>query len=213
MSAIMMMSLAQSQNVTVTPSTPGTMRALLSPSGQTAYDAASNNNWFNVSSADYAAVLAGLTNTSAIGMSDAQVTGSASSFVGTYGATLPAANSTVPAGNYIIGFVTRGATATAATFRPYVSTTFKGVYSTLGGNTITTAATASPVYYLIKNPSSTQASTSYVALGPRNAGGGNWAAAGPTWPAGGGYSSNMTSWTNFTGVLPIQQWLITTTQP
>ena len=52
----------------------GNMRALLSASGQTAYDAASNDSWFNVSAADYAAVYSGLAGTSKIGMSDADVT-------------------------------------------------------------------------------------------------------------------------------------------
>ena len=189
------------------------MRALLSASGQTTYDATSNNSWFNVTAADYAAVFTGLAGTTKIGMSDAQVTvAGPSAFVGTYGASLPQSYATVPATNYIIGFVTRSYTSTAATIRPYVSTTFKGTYTTLGANIITTPATTNPIYYLRKVPSSAQGSTSYVALGPRNAGSGNWAATG-SWPTNGAYSADMTSWTNYSGVLPIQQWLISTTNP
>lgn len=189
------------------------MRPLLSVSGQTAYDAASNDAWFNVSSSDYAAVFSGLASTSKVGMSDAEVTvASPQAFVGTYGITLPQAYATVSANYYIIGFVIRGYTATAATFRPYVSTTFKGTYSTLGSNIVSGAASASPLYYLRKNPASAQASTSYVAMGPRSAGGGNWASTG-SWPGGAGYSANMSSWTNWTANTPIQQWLVSTTQP
>lgn len=188
------------------------MRALLSVSGQTAYDAASNDSWFNVSSSDYAAVLAGLAGTTKIGMSDADVNvASPSAFVGTYGITLPQSIVTVPVGNYVIGFVFRGYTATAATLRPYISTTFKGTYTTLGANIISASATASPLYYLRKNPASAVAATSYVAAGPRSAGGGNWAATGAF--ANSGYSADMSTWTNWNTNTPIQQWLITTTTP
>lgn len=204
------------QSITYTPSTPstGSMRNFLSAAGQAAYDITPNNSWFTASAADYNAVLTGLSGTSTVGMSAAQLTGSFSSFVGTYGATLPQANATVPSGSYIIGFATRAATATAGRFRPYVATAYKGAYSVLGANGVTGSATTSSVYFLLKNPTSAQVTASYVAIGPRNSGGGNWAATG-TWPAGGGYSATMGagSWTNFTGILPTQQFLITTSQP
>ena len=196
-----------------TPST-GSMRNYLSAAGQTAYDITSDNSWFTASAADYNAVLTGLSGTSIIGMSAAQLTGSFSAFVGTYGTTLPQTNATVPSGSYIIGFATRAATATVGRFRPYVSTAYKGTYTPLGNNGVTGSATTGSVYFLRKNPTSAQVTASYVAVGPRNAGEGNWAATG-TWPAGGGYSTTMAtgSWTNFTGTLPTQQFLITTTQP
>lgn len=186
------------------------MRALLSVSGQTAFDAASNDSWFNVSSSDYAAVFNGLAGTTKVGMPDSDVTAAApTAFVGSYGITLPQANATVPVGNYVIGFVFRGYTATAATVRPYISTTFKGTYTTLGANVISASASASPLYYLRKNPASAAASTSYVALGPRSSG--NWAATGTY--AGAGYSANMSSWTLWNTNTPIHQFLITTTAP
>lgn len=187
------------------------MRSLLSTSGQTAYDAASNDSWFNVSSTDYAAVFTGLSGTTKVGMSDAQVTvASPTAFSGTYGATLPQASATVPVGNYVIGFVFRGFQVAATTLRPYISTTFKGTYSTLGANIISADASNSPLYYLRKNPSSAVASTSYLAMGPRS-GGNNWSATG-TW-ANSGYSADMATWTNYNSVMPIQQWLITTSTP
>lgn len=184
------------------------IRDLLSASGKTAYDAAGTDAWFSVSSTDYAAVLTGLAGTSSIGHTTAEVTGAVNAFVGTYGFTMPIANATVPANNYVIGLVTRGFQAAASTFRPYTSTTFKGTYTTLGNNIISAANTTNPVYFLRKTPTN-QATTSYIALGPRNAGGGNWATAGTY--ANAGYSANMTSWTNWNTNAPIQQWLITTT--
>ena len=188
------------------------MRDLLSVAGKTAYDAASSDSWFNVSAADYAAVLAGLSGASSIGMPTSEVnTATPSAFVGTYGITLPQASATVPAGSYVIGFVVRGTSASAATLRPYVSTTYKGTYTTLGSNSVTTAAVTTPVYYLRKSPTA-QASTSYVAMGPRSAGSGNWASS-PTLYANSGYSANMSSWTIWNGALPIQQWIISTSAP
>lgn len=205
------------QPITYSASASGTgsMRNFLSAAGQAAYDATSNNSWFTASAADYNAVLTGLAGTSTIGMSNAQITtGSFTAFVGTYGTTLPQANATVPSGSYIIGFAARGATATVARFRPYVATTFKGAYTAIGNNGVTGSATTSSVYFLLKNPTSAQTTASYVAVGPKNAGEGNWAATG-AWPGGGGYSATMGagSWTNFTSTLPTQQFLITTTQP
>lgn len=186
------------------------MRSLLSASGQTAYDAASDDSWFNVSSTDYAAVFSGLSGTTKVGMSDADVTiTSPPAFSGTYGATLSQASATVSVGNYIIGFVFRGNNLVTTTIRPYISTTFKGTYSTLGANIISAPSSTSPLYYLRKNPSSAVASTSYVALGPRS--NGNHSATG-TW-ANSGYSANMSTWNNYNATMPIQQWLITTSTP
>ena len=79
------------------------MRALLSASGQTAYDAATSGNWFEVSSTDYAAVYSGLSGTSKVGMSDTQMNESGTSWSINYLTTLPQANATVASGNYIIG--------------------------------------------------------------------------------------------------------------
>ena len=194
----------------------GSMRSLLSASGQTAYDAATNNSWFSVSSADYAAVYAGLASTTKVGMDDSQVTtASPSAFVGTYGVTLPQAYATVSANRYVVGMVVR-TMGTAGTFRPYISTTYKGsTYTAMGTNTLTTTAVATPQYYLCKAPS-LQSSISYVAIGPRNVGGGNWACHGTasSW-TGAGYTASMSpaSWTTWNNATPIQQWLVTTTQP
>lgn len=206
MAGIMMLHMSHKREANVAATT---MRALLSVSGQTAYDAAANNAWFNVSNTDYAAVFSGLSGTSKIGMNDATLGGGGQAFVGQLGSTLPQANATVPSGNYVIGFATKQATSATATVSPYISTTFKGTYSTLGSNIVTLPASAGIVYFLRKAPTP-EASTSYIAMGPKNTG--NWWATG-SWTAGGAYSSNMSSWTNYTGNLPCQQWLITSSQP
>lgn len=183
------------------------MRSLLSASGQTAYDAATNNSWFNVSAADYAAVFAGISGTTKLGMDDAGLSGAGTAFSGTFGATLSQANATVASGSYIIGLVVKPNNAVASTFRPYIATTFKGTYSTLGTNTLSLPQNG--LTYFLRKGASAQGSTSYVAIGPRSSG--NWSAGG-SW-ASGGYSSNMSTWTLFTSTLPAQQWLVTTTQP
>ena len=51
----------------------GSMRALLSASGQAAYDAAATDNFFAVSQADYDAVVAGLSSVTKYGMNDSMV--------------------------------------------------------------------------------------------------------------------------------------------
>ena len=194
-------------------SPPSPLRALLSPSGQTAYDAAVTDGWFAVSAADYGNVQAGLTNISTIGYTSANLTAATTGFSQNFGATLNDVNATVATGNYILGLASRGSSSGTLTFRPYVSTTFRGTYSTVGvGNCVMTQS-ATPTYWLRKNPSSAVASTSYVAVGP-GTGTMGWGSTGP-WgsnnPQGGAYSSTMNSWTTFNSNVPAQQWLLTDT--
>lgn len=206
MSAIMMVH-ATSKPATVVTVSGTSMRELLSASGKTTYDATANDSWFSVSASDYNSVASGLVGTSKIGMSDTDINTLGVAFVGTFGTTLPKANCTVPVGNYVIGFVFRGSSTVAATARPYISTTYKGTYTTIGSNSCSAAATSDPVYFLRKNPASATAATSYVASGPRSSG--NWSCV-SNWNSG-GYSLNMSSWTSYTGQLPNQQYLISTT--
>lgn len=191
------------------------VRSLLSAAGQTAYDAAATDAWYSVSASDFANVKTGLASTSTIGYSDAQLTGTVSSFSQNFGATLDQANATVTGGNYILGFVSRAQGASGGiTFSPRYATSFKGAYVTLGSNQIsmTTSNVATPAYWLRKNPA-IQGGTVYVAVGTPNGGAGlSWAGTG-TWGSGatgGGYTSNNTSWTDFNTGLPAQQWLLTT---
>ncbi len=196
---------------------PSFIRTLLSPTGQSAYDAAVTDGWFAVSATDYGNVQAGLSGTSTIGYSDANFTTATIGFSQNFGATLNDVNATVTTGNYILGLVSRASGSSGTiSFRPYVSTTFRGTYSTIGTGNLVMSQSATPTYWLRKNPSAAVASTSYVAVGP-GTGTLGWGAMGP-WGSnnsqGGAYSATMGSgsWTTFNSNVPAQQWLLTNTQ-
>lgn len=192
---------------------PNLIRSVLSASGQTAFDAAATDGWFAVSATDYGNVQAGLSGTSTIGYSAANLTAATTGFSQNFGATLNDTNSTVTAGNYILGLASRGNGTGTISFRPYVSTTFRGTYTTIGTGNCVMSQSASPTYWIRKNPSSAVASTSYVAVGP-GTGVMGWGSMGPwgSGTTGGAYSSDMATWTSFNSNVPAQQWLLTTTQ-
>lgn len=196
---------------------PSAMRALLSGAGQTAFDAATNNDWFAVSAVDYANVKNGLSGTSTVGYSDVNLSNATTAFSTNFGATLDQPNATVAANNWIIGLVSRMTGVGSVGFRAYSGATFKGTYATLGSSTLTMTSSAAPSYWLRKNPTDASAATVYVAVGPRTSGsGGSWGGTG-TWGAGatgGAYSATLTSggWTDFNSALPAQQWLLTNVQ-
>lgn len=190
------------------------LRAYLSPAGKAAYDAAATDAWYSVSATDYGNVKAALVGVSTVGYTDNDLLNAGTSFSQNFGATLNQTNATIPGGNYILGFASRGAGTGSMTFSPYYGITFKGAYVTLGSNQITMNSSAAPTYWLRKNPT-LEVSTKYVAVGKPNSGATlSWGGTG-TWGSGatgGGYSSNMTSWTDFNTNLPAQQWLLTTTK-
>ena len=199
--------------ITISPG-PSAIRALLSPTGQAAYDAAATDAWFAVTAADYSNVRAGLSGVSTVGYSDANFDSATIAFSQNFGATLNDVNATVATGNYILGLVSKASGVTGTiSFRPYVSTTFRGAYSTIGTGNLVMSQTAIPTYWLRKNPSAAVEATSYVAVGP-GTGSRGWAAMGP-WGGnnaqGGAYSATMGSgsWTTFNSNLPAQQWLLT----
>ena len=143
----------------ITISPPGSaIRAALSPTGQTAFDAAATDGWFAVSSTDYGNVLAGLSGTSTIGYSNANLSSAATGFSQNFGATLNNTNATVNAGSYILGLASKGNGTGTLVFRPYVSTTFRGTYTTIGtGNCTMTSNTI--FYWIRKNPAAPVAAT------------------------------------------------------
>lgn len=197
----------------VVSSPPSPVRSLLSTAGQIAYDAATTDSWFAVSATDYGNVKAGLTGISTIAFTDANLTAATTGFSQNFGATVNITNATVPIGNYILGLASRGSSSGTLTFRPYVSTTFRGTYSAIGTGNCVMTQSATPTYWLRKNPSSAVASTSYVAVGP-GTGTMGWGSTGPWGSAdtnGGAYSSTMNSWTTFNSNIPAQQWLLTDT--
>ena len=192
----------------------GPLRNVLSPTGQAAYDAAATDAWFSVSATDYGNVQTGLSGITTVGYTAANLTAATTPFSQNFGATLNDVNATVATGNYILGLASRGSSSGTLTFRPYVSTTFRGTYSTIGTGNLVMTQSATPTYWLRKNPTATVATTSYVAVGP-GTGTMGWGSTGPWGGAnlqGGAYSSTMNSWTTFNSNVPAQQWLVTNVQ-
>ena len=139
----------------------GSMRNLLSASGQTAYDAATGGNWFSVSSTDYANVVSGLASVTKYCLSDAQMSGVAGGWSGgyaqAYGANL---NAQLSAGTYVIGFGAKPySTITAVT--PLISTALptSGTYSPIANSP---AGAAGVISYFLRRPSTATAATSYL---------------------------------------------------
>jgi hypothetical protein len=187
------------------------IRALLSGAGQTAYDAASSDAFFAVSSTDYNAVVAGVASTSTVGPSDAQFTGTTgNAFSSGYIITYPQANATVPANNYIIGF--RATTDYSnQQWRIYGGPTFKStspVYSQIATTSPATSGTGT-FYYLRKAPT-VQAATTYIGIyGTQTLT--QTANAVGFWVGGGYTSGAFTTWSNFNNNMPKVQVLITPT--
>jgi hypothetical protein len=189
------------------------IRALLSGSGQTAYDAASSDAFFAVSQTDYNAVVAGVTSVSTVGPTDAEFASTAGApFSPSYIVTYPQAAATVPASNYILGF--KAVTGTSnSQWRIYGGPTFKStspVYSQISTTSPSTGAGAPGIgtfYYLRKAPT-VQAATTYIGiLGTQNL---VMTAAG-TFTGGGYTNAPFTTWFNWTTNMPKVQVIITPT--
>jgi hypothetical protein len=191
------------------------IRALLSGSGQTAYDAAASNAFFAVSQSDWNAVVAGVASTSRIGPSDADFSGaSGPAFAGNYLHSADQSRATVPASNYIIGF--RATTEFAnQQWRIYGGATFRSTspaYSQISTTTPSTGASpgTGTFYYLRKAPT-VQAATTYIAIfGTQTL----TMTTNGSYPTGnGGYAlSPFTTWTPWSSRLPKLQVLITPTE-
>lgn len=186
------------------------IRALLSGTGQTAFDAASSDAFFAVSQTDYNAVVAGVASVSTVGPTDAEFASTAGSpFSAAYIITYPQAAATVPASNYILGF--KATTAyTNQQWRIYGGPTFKStspVYSQISTTTPSTGATLGTYYYLRKAPAA-QAATTYIGIyGTQTL---TMTAAG-TFTGGGYTNAPFTAWSNWTTNMPKVQVIITPT--
>jgi hypothetical protein len=189
------------------------IRALLSGTGQTAFDAASDDSFFAVSQTDYDAVVAGVASVSTVGPSDAQfASGPGSPFSAAYIVTYPQAAATVPANNYIIGF--KAVTATSnSQWRIYGGPTFKStspVYSQISTASPSTGAGAPGIgtfYYLRKAPT-VQAATTYIGIyGTQTL----VMTATGTFTGGGYTNAPFTAWSNWTMNMPKVQVIITPT--
>lgn len=146
-------------------SPPGQMRGLLSGAGQTAYDAATVNNFFSVSAADYGNVVAGLSSVTKYAQDDTALANTGGGgWTGNFAQALPAATATVPAGTYIIGFAAKAYNSNG-TATPLIGTTFPPT-----GSSYTAIANSPSIgfsavnYYIRKAPTTATASTSYLGL-------------------------------------------------
>lgn len=209
---------ARRSAASVVSGTPS-LRSFLSGAGQTAYDAASADSFFAVSSTDWDAVITGLGNTSKIGPSDANFTGiSGSAFSANFLFTMSQGLATVPANNYIIGF--RASTINAnTTWKLYGAGTFRStnpVYSQISTTSPTTGSGVGGVgtfYYLRKAPP-VQSATTYIAwLSTQNFDmTGNNTYLTPTDATSAAYSqSPFNSWLSWQSRVPKIQALITPT--
>jgi hypothetical protein len=189
------------------------IRALLSGTGQTAFDAAASDAFFAVSQTDYEAVVAGVASVSTVGPTDAEFASTAGSpFSATYIVTYPQSAATVPANNYILGF--RAVTGTAnSRWRIYGGPTFKStspVYSQISSDSPSTGVGAPGIgtfYYLRKAPAA-QAATTYIGImGTQTL---VMTAAG-TFTGGGYTNAPFTTWFNWATNMPKVQVIITPT--
>jgi len=187
------------------------IRALLSGSGQTAYDAATDDSFFAVSSTDWDAVFNGVASTSKLGVGDTEFTGaSGSPFSANYLLTFPQAGATVPANNYIIGFRANTGYINQQ-WKIYGGTTYKSTspaYSQISTSSPSTGGTTGRYYYLRKAPV-VQASTTYIAVTGTQTITTN---SGTTY-AGSAYiaSPYNTTWAAWSSVMPQLQVIITPT--
>lgn len=204
---------------TVAPVT--SLRSFLSGAGQAAYDAASADSFFAVSSSDWNAVVAGVASTSKLGPDDTNFNAtSGGAFSGGYYFTMSQTMATVPANNYIIGF--RASTIQinsswslwgSATFKSYNTNPYTQI-STTTPSTGSGAGGTGTFYYLRKAPS-VQAAATYVAyystqnfdMTPN----GSYLTP-PTGATSSAYSSNLSLiWSNWVDRVPKIQTLITPT--
>ena len=185
-----------------------TLRTILSPSGQSAYDTTTAGSYFAVSAADYQAAQTNLSSVTKIGMTDTQLatcTGAWSS----NGALVFNNSITIPANAYILGYAMTlsSGVGTNAYARLISSSTYKGSYDFLVTSNYPKSVSGIN-YYLFKSPV-TSSSTTYL---------GTWANVSAcsfyTSSATGGYniksSAPFNSWTNYTSDFPAFQILYTT---
>lgn len=149
--------------ITISPP-PSVLRGLLSPAGQTAYDAATTNNFFSVSAADYGNVAAGLNSVTKYVMDDTQVANTGGGgWTGGFAQAFPTATATVPAGTYVIGFIAKAYNSNG-TATPLISTAFPptATYTAIANSP--TVGFSALNYYIRKAPTTATASTSYLGL-------------------------------------------------
>ena len=187
------------------------MRSLLSAAGQATYDAATVGNFFSCSLADYNAVFAGYSDAQKIGNTDAIFNSSLNqSYTATCASILPAANSTVPANTYILGFACKMQVNSNYTITPLSSTTYSGTYTAIS-NSPTMVGTSNVRYYFLRKDPPITSATTYVG---HVASAGNFDQATTSYTnAAFDCSSPYSGWTLRTATMPNFQMFVTTTKP
>lgn len=188
----------------------GSMYDLLSAEGKTAYTAATVDNFFSCSLADYNAVFAGYADAQKIGNTDVIFsTAVGSSYIATCASVLSQADSTIPSNTYIVGFATKMLTNPAGTtITPLIATTYKGTYTAISNSPSIIGTTR--VYYLRKDPPITS-TASYVG---HVASAGNFDMATTSYTnAGFDCASPYSTWNNRSATMPHFQMIVTTTKP
>lgn len=190
--------------------TTSTMRSLLSPSGQAAYDSASVGNFFSCSLSDYNAVFSGLSGSAKIGNTDAIFnTALNSSYTATCASILTRSSASISANTYIIGFACKFLdTSAGRTVTPLISTAHTGTYTAISNSPL--APGNARAYYLRKDPPLT-VSASFV---------GHVGSAGSFDMASASYNSSYfdcsspySTWTLRSAPMPHFQMITTTVKP
>ena len=193
------------------PAVAVNMRSLLSAAGQTTYDATTTGNFFSCSLADYNAVFNGYADAQKIGNTDVIFnTAVGSSYTATCASILPAANSTIPANTYILGFACKMFSNSNYTITPLSSTTYSGTYTAISNSPTMVGTAAVRYYFLRKDPPITSATT-YVGH-VASAGSFDMATTSYT-NAGFDCTAPYSTWTLRSATMPNFQMFVTTTKP
>lgn len=184
------LSIQQSISIPQQASAAANLRSLLSPAGQSAYDAASDGGYFVVSQSDYAAAFSGLSNMTKIGIDDATLTSTCSGWSANY-LTVSDSTMNLPGNSYLVGFASGFTNAPSnSNIRLATSSSYKGTYSWLTTYTAPTSG-AGAKYFLFKSPA-VSPSTRYLGIWGSSTMCGNGA-----YPNG-AYSMSGPPWSSFT---------------
>lgn len=199
-----------------TPSTGDSIRAALSLTTQTRYDAATAGNFITVSSAEYASVVTAVSATKYI-MGDTDLTSSFSGW--TPGFNISYSDTTksegaIPTSNYIIGYAFSGGFAANTNITTYLrtGTASNSTHVKMGDNVVFQPGLGNKTLYFIrKAPSTLTTQKTYVSfyMTGNNLGQVSGKSNYPVY-----YSNfiNTNSWTLFTGGYPAFQVIATPTK-
>lgn len=175
----------------------------LSPSGQSAYNASSVGNFFEVSKLDYDSVFTAISATK-YGNTDSEMTQSGSAWASSCAYTLPNTKCTVGNGIYLVGFSCNYySLSSVPSPTPLISTTYKGTYTAISNSPSLSGVTTGLRYMIRKSPQTPTSATSYLAF----VGGAGTMRMTTAAFSGGGYdcSSPYSTWTLWNTTAPASQ--------